>query len=63
MGEAVNVNVGADTDAASFEFANNLWNGMSPLFGAGRTLSEVTADLEGACCVDPPSIGALESSP
>jgi hypothetical protein len=96
------VNVGADTDAASFEFANNLWyahddptqsepdplpspesdgiygfdpafadvagddvsiDASSPLAGAGRTLGEVSADLEGACFDDPPSIGALESGP
>jgi hypothetical protein len=96
------VNVGPDTDAASFEFSNNLWyahdapadsepsplpvsetagvygvdpgfanvatddvaiSAGSPLAGAGQPLSEVTADLDGACYADPPSIGALEVVP
>jgi hypothetical protein len=95
------VNVGPDTDAASFEFSNNLWyahdapdeseptslpapetagvygvdpafanvasddvsiDATSPLAGAGRTLPEVTSDLDGACFADPPSIGALEAA-
>jgi hypothetical protein len=99
---STHVNVGADTDAPSFEFANNLWyahdepgesepnalpspeaDGIygvdpgfadvpsddvsigagSPLAGAGRSLSEATADLDAACYADPPSIGALETRP
>jgi hypothetical protein len=91
------VNVGAGTDAASFEFSNNLWyahdapsdsepnplpvaetagiygedpefadveaddvgiDATSPLANAGVPL--VTADLDGACYAEPPSIGALE---
>jgi hypothetical protein len=96
------VNVGPDTDAASFEFSNNLWyahdapadsepsplpvsetasvygedpgfasvagddvsiSAGSPLAGAGQALAEVSADLDGACYSDPPSIGALEVVP
>jgi hypothetical protein len=94
---STHVNVGPDTEPASFEFANNLWyasdapdqsepdlpvpevDGIygenpnlirapseigilpaSPAAGAARALAEVTADLEGFCYDDPPSIGARE---
>jgi hypothetical protein len=94
---STHVNVGADTDPDSFEFANNLWyasdapdqsepdlpvaetDGIygqspnlirapaevgipaaSPAAGTARALAEVTADLEGVCYEDPPSIGARE---
>ena len=93
------VNVGGDTDAASFEFSHNLWfahdapeqsqpnplpvaesdgiygqdpdfadasvddvsiSAQSPAAGAGSAVAEVSADLNGNCYEDPPSMGALE---